>query len=335
MAHIIMVASAFAASLSEDAGERSGLALSRQQLVEHLREDNPFRIAFARDDDLLRIGSEEYADAVGDLLHALGATDQPGMPTLGQRLIRRLGPDWRSRVGVMELLEVEAVANHYLRRRNETGTLDRDALDADVENTIGGRRVTIMDDLLDVMSVHLAQSPFFTRRVERAEDPVALTSLFESERLPMAGSGFFDQRFVNYLSGRPELLQEINWRQFEGLAAEWLARSGYDVELGPGRDDGSVDVRAWNAGVKPGTPPVLIVQCKREKRKIDKVVVKALWADVHAERADAGLIVTTNDISPGAAKVVEARAYPVTVANRDEVLRWLAAMRKPAAGLVL
>jgi restriction system protein len=64
-------------------------------------------------------------------------------------------------------------------------------------------------------------------------------------------------------------------------------------------------------------------------------VVKALWADVHAERADAGLIVTTNDISPGAAKVIDARAYPVTVANRNQVTQWLMAMRKPAAGVVL
>jgi restriction system protein len=334
MGHIIMPASTFAVELSEDAGERSGLALSRQQLVEHLREDHPFRIALTRDDDLLRVGSEDYADTVGDLLHALGAADQPGMPTLGQRLIKRLGPDWMSRVDIMELLKVEAIANHHLRRRNETGTLDRVTLDADLENVIGGRRVGIMEELLYVMSVHLAQSPFFTR-VVRAEDPVALTSLFESERLPTARSGFFDQRFVNYLSGRPELLQEINWRQFEGLAAEWLARSGYDVELGPGRDDGGVDVRAWNANAKPETPPILIVQCKRETRKIGKVVVKALWADVHAERADAGLIVTANDISPGAARVIEARAYPITVANRDQVLRWLAAMRKPAAGVVL
>jgi restriction system protein len=232
------------------------------------------------------------------------------------------------------LLQVEAVANHHLRRRNETGRLDRDALDVDVESAVGGRRAAIMEHLLDAMSVHLAHSPFFTRK-EQAVDPVALTSLFTSERLPASGSGFFDQRFINYLSGRPDLLQEVNWRQLEGLAAEWLARSGYDVELGPGRDDGSVDVRAWDAGAKPGTPPVMIVQCKREQRKIGKVVVKALWADVHAERADAGLIVTTTDISPGAARVVEARAYPITVANRDEVKRWIAAMRKPAAGATL
>jgi hypothetical protein len=186
MGHINMVTSAFVASLSEDVGERSGLALSKQQLVEHLREDNPLRIAFTRDDELLRIGSGVYEDNVGDLMHALGAAEEPGMPTLGVRLIKRLGPDWRSRMGMMELLKVEAVANHHIQRRNETGTLDRNALDADVENSIGRRRVAIMDDLLDAMSVHLAQSPFFTRYVQRAEDPVTLTSLFESEHLPTA-----------------------------------------------------------------------------------------------------------------------------------------------------
>src|ERR1700688_1831918 len=106
MGRVIMAASALAVSLSEDAGERSGLALSRHQLVEHLRKDHPFRIALARDDYVVRVGSEEYADAVGDLLHALGAADQPSMPTLGQRLIRRLGEDWRSRVDVMAMLEV-------------------------------------------------------------------------------------------------------------------------------------------------------------------------------------------------------------------------------------
>ena len=171
--------------------------------------------------------------------------------------------------------------------------------------------------------------------VERASDPIAMSALFESEALPVPKEGFFDQRFVNYLAQKPELLQEINWRQFEGLTAEWLSRNGYEVALGAGRNDGGIDVRAWKEGAAPVTPPAMIVQCKREKRKIGKVVVKALWADAHAERAEAGLIVTTNDISPGVAKVVEARAYPITVANLLEVQSWLKAMRKPEAGVVL
>lgn len=59
MGHIVVATSGVAASLSEDTGERSSLALSKQQLVEHLREDYPFRIAFAQDDELIRVGSEE------------------------------------------------------------------------------------------------------------------------------------------------------------------------------------------------------------------------------------------------------------------------------------
>lgn len=329
-----MPASAFALALTEDAGERSGFALNRQQLLEHFGENHRLGIALTKRDKLLRIASDEYADAVGDLLYALGTTNEPGMPTLTQRLIGRLGPDWMLRFDVNAMMDIEAICAHHLGRRNQTGTLDRDALCEDLDNVIGGRRKIIMDDLLDVMAIHLALSPYFTR-VERAEDPIALASLFESENLSAGESGFFDQRFVNYLSRRPELLQKIHWRQFEALTAEWLAQNGYDVELGAGRNDGSVDVRAWRASDKRDAPPALIVQCKREKRKVGKVVVKALWADVHAEKADAGLIVTTNDISPGAAKVVEARAYPVTVANRNEVLQWLAAMRKPAAGMIL
>ena len=79
----------------------------------------------------------------------------------------------------------------------------------------------------------------------------------------------------------------------------------------------------------------IIVQCKRQRGKINKVVVKALWADVHTEKAESGLVVTTSDLSRGATGVINARAYPVTVANGSQVRSWIAAMRKPAAGVVL
>lgn len=250
MGHINMPASAFAVSLSEDAGERSGFALTAEQMVEHLPNDNPFRTSLTGRDQLLRIDAEVYADTVGDLLYALGAADEPGMPTLGQRLLHRLGPDWRSLIDIEQLLEIEAVANHHLRGRNETGILDRDSLNTDISSTVGEHRGAIMDPLLDAMSVHLAHCPWFTR-AKLVSDQVALSDLFESEALPVPGDGFFDQRFVNYLAGKPELLHEINWRQLEGLTAEWFARNGYDVELGAGRNDGGIDVRAWKEGTKP------------------------------------------------------------------------------------
>jgi restriction system protein len=54
-------------------------------------------------------------------------------------------------------------------------------------------------------------------------------------------------------------------------------------------------------------PPAILVQCKREKKKVSKVVVKALYADIINERAESGLIVTYTTLSPGAEKVCRAR----------------------------
>lgn len=335
MGHIIMLASSFVASLSEDAGARSGFALTREDLVHHLSDENVITNALVGGEKLLRVGSSDYEDMVGDMLYALGVAEQKGMPTLGQRLIQRIGSDWRSVIDISLVLKIEAVANHYLRMRNVAGLLDRSAFTGDVDSILSyGVRSVIFDDLIEVMSLHLAHCPWFTRVAENI-DLVSLSNLFESELLPVGKGEFFDQRFINYLSRWPDLLQEINWRQFEGLAAEWLSRNGYEIKLGAGRNDGGIDVRAWRKGEGLENPPAVIVQCKREKRKIGKVVVKALWADVYEERADSGLIVTTNDISPGAVKMVEARAYPVTTANRTEVQRWIHAMREPKAGLIL
>ena len=177
MGHIRIPASELIVSLSEDAGERSGISLSRQELVDHLREGCAVRTAFAGSDETICISSADYEDAVGDLLYALGTTDQPGMPTLGQRLMVGLGENGRSFLGLEALLKVEAIASHWLRRRNETGALARDALHADLEDVIGDRRHGSWTLSSRPVSVHLAHCPFFTREI-KAADPVTLTALY-------------------------------------------------------------------------------------------------------------------------------------------------------------
>lgn len=334
MGHIIIASNILAASLSEDAGVRSGFALNYEDIVVHLGPEHFLQDKLSQPDRFVRIGSDEYSDAVGDLLFALGTSDQPGMLTLSERLTARLDHDWRSFLNIDELLQIEAISYQYLWERHATGRLNHDGLIADLTLLLGSRRGAIMEPLLEAMSIHLAMCPSFTRSVADA-NLVQLEKLFSSEDLPVSGGDFFDQRFINYLSDKPELLEQINWRQFEGLTAEWFSRVGYQVELGPGRDDGGIDVRVWDNDASPGTPPAIIVQCKREKRKVGKVVVKALWADMHEERAHSGLIVTTSDISPGAAKVCAARSYPITTANREKVQSWIKAMRRSDVGIIL
>jgi restriction system protein len=79
----------------------------------------------------------------------------------------------------------------------------------------------------------------------------------------------------------------------------------------------------------------MLVQCKRQKAKIEKVVVKALWADVVAEGAESGLIVTTSSLSPGSANICKARAYPIEQANRETLKTWIQQMKTPGEGVFL
>jgi restriction system protein len=330
MGNIFMPSFAFRRALSEDSGIRSGIALTEADMLEHLPADHPLREGLEYD-VAMRVGSEDYAEAVGDLLFALGTTSEPGMPTLGMRMMAILRQDWRSLFTLDEMITIEAVASHYLRLRNR-GAGEQAALFAELKAMVDGKP-GVLDALVEAMTLHLAFSPFFTRHAAGV-DMIALDTLFASEELPANREHYFDQRFINYLGSQPNRLQDIHWRQFEGLTAEWFQRNGYEVELGPGRNDGSIDIRLWHRNAVPGAPPAVIVQCKRQERKVERVIVKALYADLLQERAGTGLIVTTSDISPGAASDVRARAYPINTANRQQVLNWIQEMRKRNAGIV-
>ncbi|HSS47957.1 MAG TPA: restriction endonuclease, partial [Thermoanaerobaculia bacterium] len=171
-----------------------------------------------------------------------------------------------------------------------------------------------------------------SRRVEWA-DVAQLEHLFESEDLSTQYGHFLDQRFLDYLARNESSLDSMNWRKFEGLAAEYFARSGYRVALSKGRNDDNVDLRVWNPGSSGA--PLLLVQCKRQKARVGKVVVKALYADLLHERAQSGLIVTSSSLSVGAERTCLARGYPIAQADRQSLNQWLTAMQSPGAGVFM
>jgi restriction system protein len=330
MGSIIMSVAGFRHVLSEDVGTRSGLAINGEQLDKLLGSEHELVINPL--DEALRVKASLYEETVGNLLYSLGAVDEDGGPPLSRLLTKRLPFEWRTLITLDQLLATEGLALEFIRRRVARRGDQAKILD-EIQDVLGHHYEAFSGPLHTAMDLYLARCPFFTITAS-GRDALALADLYSSEMGPSDG-GFFDQRLINFVDRHPEALEKMHWRQFERMTAEWLDRQGYVVELGPGRDDGNVDVRAWRQEAPPGTPPALIVQCKRQRSKVDKVVVKALWADLYHERADAGLVVTTNDISPGARHDIEARAYPIVAANRTEILRWVREMSKPNAGLVL
>lgn len=167
------------------------------------------------------------------------------------------------------------------------------------------------------------------------KDAIELRELFMSEGLTPLYGKFIDQRYIDFLNRNFDSIDKINWRKFEGLTGEFFDRAGFEVELGTGRNDDGVDVRVWPKSKSNDDPPTLIVQCKRQRTRVEKVVVKSLYADILAEDAKSGLVVTTSRLSPGARKVCTARGYPIREADRATLRQWLEVLRKPGTGSFL
>lgn len=187
---------------------------------------------------------------------------------------------------------------------------------------------------IDVVNQAVTLNPHSIGRNTEWSNPLRLRALFSgTDEKPEKGR-YIDQRFIDYLSRNPNQLSAMHWRKFEELTAEFFDREGFVVELGPGANDDGVDVRVWKAASTPSAQPLFLVQCKRQKAKIEKVVVKGLHADVQFEKADFGLIVTTSELSPGARSTVLARGYPIREINRSSLDLWLEKLRTPGTGIV-
>ncbi|MBN1680475.1 MAG: restriction endonuclease [Anaerolineae bacterium] len=158
---------------------------------------------------------------------------------------------------------------------------------------------------------------------------ISLSELFDSEMLPSGNpQQYFDQRFINFLAQNPDTLDRIHWRNFEKLIAEFFERQDYEVELGPGSNDGGIDIRLWNSRKDESEPPLMLIQCKRYNRnqQVKIEYVKAFYADVDFEQAKHGLIVTTSQVAVGGHKVCKARGWPLTLVENEQVTEWVQSM---------
>jgi restriction system protein len=323
-------------STSETVGYKAGLALTREELVQR-SGDYAFYLQ-GEDQAWVRIRSEDYEGLISRILFEVGniPTPHPMMP--GITLFHRYRNDPKRLPIVMQAMELlPEFMSQGMEDAEAAGTrqIDPTPFVKHLEGEFGLEGAAIALAVLDGIMLYQHASPWAGMRLVEWSDTAELRDLFESESLSTQYGTFFDQRYVDFLATSFDLLGNINWRKFEGLTCEFFEREGFYVEIGEGRNDGSIDARVWPREQDRELPPALLVQCKRERRKVGKVVVKALWADVQAEAAQQGLIVTTTALSPGAREVRNARGYPIMEANRETLRVWLERMRTPFAGVFL
>jgi len=327
---------------SEIAGYKCGLALSLRRLLRHASDDSRgFLIGPLH--AFLRIRSEEFEALLAEVLYGVGNIPSASLAPFAGRQYHRYKHDRKTLRVYADLVNTFHVClNHALEISHTTAEPVAIHSDEDLLSEWGVLSCMIHEDgaaafdetgfiaqaqkahqeLGDEIARDLVadfheqrhRSPWrMTRRIEWT-DVADLDDLFKSASLDTNHGEFFDQRYVDYLAQNFDDIDTMHWRKFEGLTGEFFTRKGFSVQMGPGSNDGNIDLRAnWGSQADPGS--TILVQCKRQKEKIGKVVVKALWADVTAERAASGLIVTTSTLSPGPMLYVKLGRIPYKPLN--------------------
>jgi restriction system protein len=336
MGGMIFDPESLADSLSETAGYKAGLALSVDELCDHLSGTDYPDIIRASETHVVRLRSEEYEELFYKLLYRIGHTpEEYDGDITGAKLFHKYKTSAQTEwAGVTELfIEMWPKLMDEAAAKGTKLVDPRPFIQASVDK-FGRIGLDIALERLEVLARALNLSPHSIVRYTEWRAPLALSALFKGGSGEPEYGRYIDQRFIDYLSKNQGQLSAVHWRKFEELTAEFFHREGYEVQLGPGSNDDGVDVRIWKPGQSASDNPHCVVQCKRQKEKIERVVVKGLHADASFEGAEYGLIVTTSELSPGARRTIAARGYPIREINRAGLNEWLEKLRTPGTGIV-
>jgi restriction system protein len=328
----------FRSFLSDRIGYKSGLALNNSEMIELLDKSDPLIDIFKNPkEELVRIRTNYIEDTFQIILHRLGVTTQEFVGHAPTLLDMEFMNSPNQRALFKQVLKLLGETHFNQGKNSIFHDFDEDRYYENIQIDLGGEALEIARRLVALTKDSEEASPWdwLSARVTEWKSPIELKKLFESESLDAMYGNFIDQRYINYLASNTAQLSTIHWRKFEALTAEYFERKGYKVEIGAGRNDGGIDVRVWSQHSNSNDPPIQLIQCKRTKSKIDKVLVKSLWADVVDENAKGGLIVTTSAFLPGAREVCKVRNYPIREACRETVIQWLNELRKTGKGVFM
>lgn len=336
MGSIIFTARVLTDSLTETAGYKAGLALSFSDLLDLFSQSKYVDKIRDAETYSIRIRSDEYDEIFYHLLYKIGFTETQfnGDITGAYRHHKyaKLGKS-DEYLAVMKIIIEEWQLEMQSALKEGRRGLDPTKMMRRAYETHGKFGLDAAVEHIEVINRAQAMSPYTSTRYTEWNEPLPLDELFTGNKKTPEIGKFIDQRFIDYLSANQEKISQMHWRKFEELTAEYYTRQGYKVDLGPGSGDDGVDVRVWN-DTDPENTPLCIVQCKRQKDKIEKVIIKGLAADVEYEKAEYGVIVTTSELSPGARTVISTRGYPIEEVNRLKLQEWLKKLRTSGTGLV-
>lgn len=305
-------------AINETVAIKSGLLLTNIESTNLLKEKfNQSYFNNAKTTDIIRVRAEEIESHIKWIRYRIGNLSENELnPVLiSERLMKWEKQGFKTMAVADILLEVMIL--------HKGKTVDPRVIISEVRQRIDVPEMLVIELAL-LFAEHQFTSSYIPPQSEEWNGGTPLKDLFNCE--VKGDNQFLDQKFIDYLAANSEDLEYIHWRNFERLCAEYFNRLGYEIVLGPGSNDGGVDIRAFSK--TDAVKPLILIQCKRYKteNKIDIPTVKAFYADVEFEQAKHGLIATTSFISEGGKKVATARNYPLSFAEHEDVKKWARSM---------
>jgi restriction system protein len=324
--------------LHELVGYKAGIAASLQELCDLLSGSEYPDLVLESEDQIVRIRSEDYEDLYFTILHKVGHTPEKhnGILDLIDVTLRLGRENGDAFIETLQKIYSDGMCRLIEEvHRDEKKSLDPTSLIIAAHETLGPKGMEAMFEMIETHERIRRLSPHSGARWVEWVNVIPLSGLFSRSSDKTAHGEFIDQRLIDFLAANSDLLFKMHWRKFEELVAEYFHRNGYKVELGPGQNDDGVDVRVWTPPQPESDAAQLhLIQCKRQKGKVEKIVVKGLYADVQYEGADLGVLVTTSSLSVGAKKTIHSRGYPIEEVDGSKVVEWLAALRTPGTGII-
>jgi restriction system protein len=309
---------------------KTGIVISEERLVDILNKSFPNDKTFVnykkRRNDLVRIRSDEFELICWEVRKALGELEETRqLPLLGnsKRLLEFKNQGYDPIKIINSIIDIFADLHNPENPKY---------LDPNVVFDIAISRKIAPAPIIYEMLTIIAKNQNVSNTISPVEQlnwdgGTNLDDLFNKEALPKKANEYIEQKFINYLQANPDMLEFMHWRNFERLVAEFFRRQDFIVELGPGSNDGGVDLRIYNK--KDDTQPYIIIQCKRHKKSNEVKIetVKSFYTDVDYEGAKKGIIATTSRIAKGGKNVSTLRKYPLEFAENNEIKIWVDKMK--------
>lgn len=134
-------------------------------------------------------------------------------------------------------------------------------------------------------------------------------------------SSLYEEIFDRFRSN-PDELYKLSSRKYEEFLEVVFQNNGYRTLLGPGSNDGGVDLKLYTNDIVGES--VTLVQARRYNSKypIELQAVQALTAVVDDQKANRGLFVTTSRYLPCAKNFAARHNSRIQLASSREVAEW-------------